>query len=60
MHPERRHLRTYSAHTPARPQRNTGGAVGGDEDLERRLDRFQEDARVLVNVAKQATGGRVA
>ena len=24
-----------------------------DEDLERRLDRFQEDARILVDVAKQ-------
>lgn len=38
-----------------------GGAVAADMDLERRLDRFQEDARVLVDVAKQqrqrAVGG---
>lgn len=30
-----------------------GGAADADMDLERRLDRFQEDARVLVDVAKQ-------
>ncbi|CAN0375647.1 unnamed protein product, partial [Pylaiella littoralis] len=39
--------------SPPSPSSSAAAAAAADRDLECRLDRFQEDARVLVGVAKQ-------